>query len=206
VKTSLPHLGALALTALLACGDIAEHNAGRAYSMADLVRSGSVAPEVFTARGAPLTLLSPPFAATGSRQAADTDGLTVFPSFVDTRPAAYVTTEIWDEWSRVWAQPMYVPVTSVQPVDGPVRLAGSRPIFSVGPGSRFYSPYWEVWYVVVPASTRAALEALRDQSKDLAVAKLPPPPKADPPPSSAEVNCIRLRSRSNPVPASFIWV
>src|SRR5207253_3326284 len=32
--------------------------------------------------------------------------------------------------------------------------------------------------------TRAALEALRDQSKDLAVAKLPAPPKADPPPSS----------------------
>src|SRR5712692_9436162 len=45
----------------------------------------------------------------------------------------------------------------------------------------------EDWLALgIGPKTRAALEALRDQSKGLAVAKLPPPPKVDPPPSSEE--------------------
>jgi hypothetical protein len=45
----------------------------------------------------------------------------------------------------------------------------------------------EDWLALgIGPKTRAALEALRDQSKTLAVAKLPEPPKAEPPPSSEE--------------------
>src|SRR5262249_9403940 len=45
----------------------------------------------------------------------------------------------------------------------------------------------EDWLALgIGPKTRAALEALRDQSKTLAVAKLPEPPKPDPPPSSEE--------------------
>jgi hypothetical protein len=45
----------------------------------------------------------------------------------------------------------------------------------------------EDWLAIgIGPKTRAALEALRDQSKTLALAKLPPPPAPDPPPSSEE--------------------
>jgi hypothetical protein len=45
----------------------------------------------------------------------------------------------------------------------------------------------EDWLALgIGPKTRAALEALRDQSKTLAIAKLPEPPKPDPPPSSEE--------------------
>ena len=137
------------------CGLVADHNAGQAYSLRDLVGPGSVQANVFTARGQPLELLSPPFSPDASVQDPRIDGLTIFPAFVDAHPAAYVTTEIWDEWSRVWAQPMYVQVTSIDKVAGPKLLANGRPIFSVAPGSRFYSPFWQTFYVVVPAATKA---------------------------------------------------
>lgn len=147
----------------LGCGQIADHLAGKAYSLRDLVGPSSVQPQVFTARGQPLELLSPPFAPGPAKQAADVDGLTVFPAYVDAHPAAYVTTEIWDEWSRVWAQPLYQLVTSVDPIGGPALLAGARPIFSVAPGSRFYGPFWQTFYVVVPAGTNpAAMTSVAD--------------------------------------------
>src|SRR5882724_12298473 len=45
----------------------------------------------------------------------------------------------------------------------------------------------EDWLALgIGPKTRAALEALRDQSKTLALAKLPEPPKVEPPPSSEE--------------------
>jgi hypothetical protein len=149
-------IGAAALAAA-GCGQIADHSAGRAYSMADLVGPNSVLPDVFTPRGAALSWLAPPFAQTGPGpvQASDADGLTVFAAFVDAHPAAYVTTEVWDEWTRVWAEPMYVPVTSIDPIDGPTLLEGARPVFSVAPPSKFYAPFWQTWYVIVPEGTKA---------------------------------------------------
>ena len=70
---------------------------------------------------------------------------------------AYLTTEVWSHFDEVWLQPMYVPVTveggvlmPVMPADG-----SSSWIFSVGPGSRFYSPFWQMVYVPVDAGKPA---------------------------------------------------
>jgi hypothetical protein len=72
---------------------------------------------------------------------------------LDVYDAAYVTTEVWAHYDRVWIQPMYVLVTGFDagaPV--PVKVDGKvQPIFSVGPASGFYSPFWQTFYVQVPA-------------------------------------------------------
>lgn len=69
----------------------------------------------------------------------------------------YVTTEVWSNFDRVWMQPAYVPVTgwmggTPQPLDAGATL---RPIFSVGPHSGFYSPFWQIVYAQVPPGTAA---------------------------------------------------
>jgi hypothetical protein len=70
--------------------------------------------------------------------------------------SAYVTTEIWTGFDQVWVQPVYVPITGF--VNGVVqKLKGDdmlwHPIFTVGPGSKFYSPFWQVFYFQVPDGT-----------------------------------------------------
>jgi hypothetical protein len=82
------------------------------------------------------------------------DGVTLaVRATLDSYNAAYVTTEVWANYDRVWIQPMYVLVTGSDgtgPV--PVRVDGKvQPIFSVGPTSGFYSPFWQTFYVQVPA-------------------------------------------------------
>jgi len=65
--------------------------------------------------------------------------------------SAYVTTELWAHFAEVWVQPAYVPVTGWNADGTPVRLLGPdghwHPIFSVGPHSAFYSPFWQIVYV-----------------------------------------------------------
>ena len=148
---------------LFACGTPPSISQGHLQTLADLAGPQSLLPQAVTPRGQVLQFLSPPFAPTASAQAADADGLTIFPAFVDARPAAYVVTEIWDQWPRVWAQPVYQLVTALDPIKGPAPLPGARVIFSVGPGSRFYSPYWQVYYVLVPDGFRPdALTSVAD--------------------------------------------
>jgi len=65
-------------------------------------------------------------------------------------------TDQWREFPRVWAQPLYVLVTGFDPRGAPVALPGALPIFSVGPSSRFYSPFWQTYYATVPAGTDPA--------------------------------------------------
>jgi hypothetical protein len=69
---------------------------------------------------------------------------------------SYVTTEVWSGFDRVWMQPAYVPITSWQAgVPQPLLDAAGlqHPIFSVGPHSGFYSPFWQIVYAQVPAGT-----------------------------------------------------
>jgi hypothetical protein len=73
----------------------------------------------------------------------------------DDYQTTYVTTEVWSSFDRVWMQPAYVPVTgwtggTPQPLDAGTTL---RPIFSVGPHSGFYSPFWQIVYALVPGGT-----------------------------------------------------
>jgi hypothetical protein len=78
--------------------------------------------------------------------------LTLSTTFTDDYRSAYFTTELWSGFDEVWVQPAYLPATvgadgAVTPVDG------ATPIFSVGPASAFYSPYWQIIYFEVAAGT-----------------------------------------------------
>jgi hypothetical protein len=102
-------------------------------------------------RGQPIPFLSSPYAAGTQLQESIADGLVVEPAFTDTFNAAYVTSEIWDGFPRVWSQPLYILVTGFDPVAGPIVAPGTLPIFGVPPSSRFYSPFWRIFYVQIPA-------------------------------------------------------
>lgn len=72
----------------------------------------------------------------------------IVPAYAEGEPAGYTTTDLWFNFPEVWAQPMYV---FVRPDAAGVPAPIGRPIFSVGPKSRFYSPYWRVFQVSLPA-------------------------------------------------------
>jgi hypothetical protein len=80
--------------------------------------------------------------------------LAVRTAWADSQPVAFLTTEVWANYSQVWMQPAYVPVTRASAGD-PLQLLGGvwRPIFSVGAASAFYSPFWQVVYAEVPPDT-----------------------------------------------------
>jgi hypothetical protein len=107
--------------------------------------------------GAALALLQSPYPLVGAKtgvQLSSRRGLTVFPAFSEGRPAAYMTTEVWQNFDAVWVQPLYVDVNKKNP-----------PIFGVDAGSRFYSPFWQVFTYSHPAgapefhSTKDLLDA-----------------------------------------------
>lgn len=93
--------------------------------------------------GAALLLLSAPYPLLGAKtglQQPGQRGLTIFPAFSEGKPAAYMTTEMWQNFDEVWAQPLYVDLTRKNP-----------PVFAVDSGTRFYSPYWQVFTYAHPA-------------------------------------------------------
>ncbi len=83
--------------------------------------------------------------------------LVMQPTFEEKYPAAYVTTDLWQGFDEVWVQPLYLQVSGFSADGAPVLFppgeSKSWPIFSVGPKSRFYSPYWEVLYVQIPSDS-----------------------------------------------------
>jgi hypothetical protein len=155
-------VAAVAALATSACSS-PPRPAGELRTMAELIEAARANdPEASAAvalRGQTLRWLSQPFGSSAQAQEGDRDGLVVQPAFADARPAAFVTTGIWDGFPRVWAQPLYVPVTGFDPLNGPVRAPNTNWIFAFGAGSRFYSPYWQTFYVTVPPGFPA--ESLR---------------------------------------------
>jgi len=143
-----------------ACSSSPPRAAGELRNMSDLVELARAndpdASAAVTLRGQRLRWLSAPFATGEQLQESDRDGLAVQPAFADARPAAFVTTEIWDGFPRVWAQPLYVPVTGFDALNGPIRAPNSNWIFAFGSGSRFYSPYWQTYFVTVPSGFDAS--------------------------------------------------
>src|SRR5260221_14216390 len=67
-------------------------------------------------------------------QKAPNRGLTIFPAFSEGKTAAYMTTEIWQNFDEVWVQPLYV-----EPIKN-----GNPPIFGFDSTTRFYSPYCQI--------------------------------------------------------------
>jgi hypothetical protein len=75
-------------------------------------------------------------------------------AWTDVGDVSYVTTEVWSDFDRVWMQPAYVPITGWQGgVPQPLDAGQEHPIFSVGPHSGFYCPFWQIVYAQVPAGT-----------------------------------------------------
>jgi hypothetical protein len=91
---------------------------------------------------------------------ADPSVLTVQPAFAEAYPVGYVTTEVWAYFDEIWAQPMYVPVTGWS--GGMAQGVSERPIFTVGAGSRFYSPFWRMIYVEVPDGVAMSAREILD--------------------------------------------
>jgi hypothetical protein len=87
------------------------------------------------------------------------DVLQYKPAFSEHQPMGYITTDFWANYNQIWLEPMYILVTAWNnKAPGANRLlddAGkpSWPIFSIGPQSAFYSPYWQVFYVEAPVDT-----------------------------------------------------
>jgi hypothetical protein len=84
------------------------------------------------------------------------------PTLTEKYDSAYVTTEVWTHFDEIWVQPLYIPVTGWAQ-GGRTPVPGGSWIFSVGPHSGFYSPFWQVVYVNVPdGTTMDALRSVRD--------------------------------------------
>jgi hypothetical protein len=151
---------ALASAALLALGACSQAPApaaaaARIWTLADI--------EALYAAGAPPTKAIAADASLPGGIEIDhiLDGTALFPrpAVADQYNVTYATTEVWAGYPQVWMQPMYVPVTGW--VDGvPQKLVGAdgkwHPVFSVGPGSAFYSPFWQAVYFTVPPGTTTA--------------------------------------------------
>jgi hypothetical protein len=116
--------------------------------------AGVPATEWVTPRGQPIPQWSPPFSETPLLQSGQQDGLNVLPAFSEGRPAALAVAEVWERVPEVWAQPWYVLVTAYEP-SNPMqyRLKDSAPVVDIEEESLFYSPFWEIIFVVVPEDT-----------------------------------------------------
>ena len=79
--------------------------------------------------------------------------LKVHPTWAEGYRAAYVVTEVWTDFDELWLQPAYVPVKGWSQGARGLLTMPWEPIFSVGPGSRFYSPFWQIMFVDVPDDT-----------------------------------------------------
>jgi len=156
------HLLSLPALGLLACDSANSSSAPRLFAMQSLRDEASAnrniagipASDWVTLRGNPIPMLSPPFANSTAYQVADKDGLNVLPAFSEGKTAAFVVAEVWRDIPEVWIQPWYSLVTSYNPANpGATRLTGAMPIVDIDTTSWFYSPFWELVYVVVPSDT-----------------------------------------------------
>jgi hypothetical protein len=138
--------------AAIACGDGNLAPAQRLWTMADLQQSFHQGKACTNPGGLDCNY----FVADG---AAGNDVLQFKLAFSEGQPMGYMTTDFWANYDRIWLEPMYILVTAwndkaplVNRLRDPAgNLVG--PIFSIGPQSGFYSPYWQVFYVEVPPGT-----------------------------------------------------
>lgn len=81
------------------------------------------------------------------------------PAFSESQPMGYITTDFWANYPQIWLEPMYILVTAWNaspPAANRLRDEMSNPsppIFSIGLQSAFWSPFWQTYYVEVPAGT-----------------------------------------------------
>ncbi len=85
--------------------------------------------------------------------------LRIIPAYSEGEPAAYVLPEIWLNFDEIWVQPWYELVTAwndrsnaQNALKGP-NDEDAPPVWDVSHRSLFYSPFWVVFYAVVPPGT-----------------------------------------------------
>ncbi len=84
---------------------------------------------------------------------ASKDEIRIAPAFTEGLPSAYITTDIWVNFPKIWAQPLYVFVAPGNPRDPEANLLPLPWIAGVGSASAFWSPYFRITYVEVPRDT-----------------------------------------------------
>jgi hypothetical protein len=90
------------------------------------------------------------------------DLIKIAPAYTLGQATAYMTTDIWVNYPAIWLQPLYILVAED---DG--KPFGLPWVFSVGPTSRFWSPFWRVHFVRVPRGTPPdRYRTVRDILKD----------------------------------------
>jgi len=93
-----------------------------------------------------------------------TAALTPVRGFIDGQTAVWTATELWVDFPEVWAQPLYRATKGGALIAPP--QAEPPWVFSIGPRSPFYSPFWNVYGFEVPdgvdvngvLDTRAVIE------------------------------------------------
>jgi hypothetical protein len=153
------------LTAMGACSQAPAPPAAQLFTLADVEA-------LYTAGAPPTQPLAADQSLPGGIQIGhilDSGALFHRPAIADQYNVTYATTEVWSGYAQVWMQPMYVPVTGwIDGVPQKVLDADSawHPVFSVGPESGFYSPFWQAIYFTVPPGTTTATYTTAKQILD----------------------------------------
>jgi hypothetical protein len=83
------------------------------------------------------------------------DRVRVSPAYTQGQQTAYMTTDVWVNYSTVWLQPLYVFVSAWDQLPPARNLVDIPSVMGVGDKSAFWSPFFRVYYVVVPTDTPA---------------------------------------------------
>jgi hypothetical protein len=84
-------------------------------------------------------------------------GLTLFPAVADGEVAAFAITDIWADFPQPWVQPAWVPLDS-----GGARIDGVNTVFPVDVGSTFYSPWWQIEFLIADDVKADTYKSARD--------------------------------------------
>lgn len=155
-----PRLALLIAAGALGCGGNQTSGRARLFTLLDLAAIFAADPQARVADGDgfPGGLPIGYFLTAGSDETTPAE-LAVSSGFVEGQPAKYLTTELWAHFDEVWTQPLYLAVGA----DGrlPETPTVREPwVFGVGPHSRFYSPFWQVYGFQVPDGV--SVESLLD--------------------------------------------
>jgi len=141
----------LAGLGLFGCDDAA--NQGKPVKLLSLFALGSRLDATASSAGTDADVLPTGVSAalyTRGPAGSATFSLNVSPIFVEGGVAAYVAAESWLGFDEVWLQPMYV-LAATDDAGSLSPIVGQPPVFSVGPESGFYSPFWGTTFATVPA-------------------------------------------------------
>ena len=81
------------------------------------------------------------------------DQVRIAPAYTEGQQTAYITTDIWVNFPVVWSQALYVFVSVWNPQAPELGRLPIPPVMAVGEKSAFWTPFWRVYYVQVPADT-----------------------------------------------------